>query len=291
MAQIVVVQPGQTDVVSSGPQFGVPYTLIGPDGTRAVFNAFEDPDYVGSLSDVTGLDSPEIREFSEDLVEDDGSTHSSFYYGRRPVVLEGQIDNRPSGPLSDLSTNVVRNLRMTRLTRATNAMRKDAVIRFAPEGGLEQQVSVRRQQPLRITGAFNKTFQAGMVAEDPRIYSAALREVIIAPNVSTLISNVGIADTHPSVTLFGPATNPIITNLATGEQVKLTYVLAAGAYLVLDFARKTVLLNGATSVYSSVDFVNTDWWTLLPGANTVSWTATATTTASSMRVNYRDAWI
>ena len=293
MADIIYLQPGLTTVVASGPQYGIPVTLVGPDGTRAVFNNPSDPDYVGMLTNITGMDSPEVRESAEDLVEEDGGQHGDFFYGRRPIVVEGMVDNRPLGPLAGMSETVVRNNRMTRLQRATNALRSDATMRWLPDGGNEQMVLVRRQQPLRISGGWNKSFQLALVSADYRIVSAALHETQFAPSASVLQSlrNVGTTSTLPVLTVFGPATNPTFYNFSAGGALVLNYALAAGHFITLDFAEKTATLDGVTNIYSAVDFVNSQWWPMVPGDNSIRWNATGTTGSSSLRVNWRDAWV
>lgn len=148
-----------------GVEYGAKYTLTGPDGTVAVFNDSTDPNYVGILSpESSGLDSPDVREDAQERTEDDGGIHGNFYYGRRPVVLQGTI----------IATSAVqRNERAEKLTRASNAMRSDATLKWKPAGATEEvQLTLRRQQPLRITKGFTKEFQVSLVAADARIYSA-----------------------------------------------------------------------------------------------------------------------
>lgn len=491
MTRIITLEPGATGFgVTSGPQFGVPFTVVGPDGTRAVFNNPADPDYVGFLTDVSGLDSAEVRENAEVVAGDDGGIHGDFFYGRRPIVFEGMIDNRPgtnhwaygnytevarnlvpnpgmeydsgltgwtrdtgttsamtrvstnkhsgtyamqltriagstgdvwastsltsrftvtpgsqwtasmwtygasnpkididwynaagsvigssiaaptgvattswqrttvtasapasavsavawvgaggvlasgtiladdvlfqAGSLTDyfdgttypatgglylsswagvahqsqsilysgqevpLSSNVVRNLRATKLQRAFNAMRRDTSIRWTPEGGIEQQITVRRQQPLRITGAFNKTFQAAVVAADYRIYSAALKEQRFSPNVSGVLTTLGSTSTMPVITINGPVTNPDIRNQSNGGITKLTYTLTSGNSIVIDYEAKTIKLNGTTNIYSAMDFPTSNWWELDPGPNTLLLNGTGT---GNMLVSWNDAWV
>lgn len=100
------------------------YKLVGPDGTVAVFNDPFDPNYVGALVDVSGLDSPEIREAASDLTQSDGGVHGDFYFGRRPIVLSGRVFGHASV--------LERNTRLDRAKRASNALRADAVLSWKP---------------------------------------------------------------------------------------------------------------------------------------------------------------
>lgn len=293
--------------VATGPQFGVTFILVGPDGTRAVFNNTTDADYVGMLTDVTGLDNPEVRESADNIVEGDGGVHGSFYYGRRPITLEGMIVN-PTSP-----TN--RNQKMTQLMRACNAMRSDALLTWTPTGGVQQAILVRKQQPLRISGTWQKTFQLSLVAADPRIYAYNPNTANVnAASVGTepgvgfdlafdmffptgtvlgqlFVSNNGNAVTYPVLTVEGPVTNPSITNVTTGETIALTYTLTAGESLVIDTLNHTVLLNNTTSRYGAVDFQNTQWWGLNPGTNELQFLSIASASPAQLVVTWRDAWL
>lgn len=107
------------------PRYSDKYVLIHPNGHRAVFNDPTDPFYVGMLSAVEGLESAEVRESADELVETDGGAHGNFWYGRRPVVLTGMIFGH--------ATVAERDARIARLTAACNLMRPHPT---RGEGGL-----------------------------------------------------------------------------------------------------------------------------------------------------------
>jgi hypothetical protein len=286
MTHVVVVGTGQSTVVPSGPQFGVKYVLVAPDGSRAVFNDPGDADYVGWLTDVVGLDSPEVRESADDLIGDDGGVHGEFFYGRRPIVLTGNIESRPS--------NAERNVRMTRLQRASNATRINATLSWAPEGGVEQIVAVRRQQPLRITGGYLKAFQLALVSANPRIYSAEIKQHIYAANDhDDIVANDGSMRTPPIIRVNGPATAIEIHNHTTGEFIVFAtaFALTAGQYVDIDFENRTVTKNDGTNQFGQLQFASTTWWELVPGDNEVALHATGTTGATTLVMTWQDAWI
>lgn len=153
--------------MSLGIEWAARYVLDLPGVQRAVFNDSTDADYVGALSpESSGLDSPEVREDAQDATEADGGIHGNFFYGRRPVILQGTI----------LATNATdRNTKVGKLLRASNAMRTDAILRWKPLGAPDEVfVSLRRQQPPRVTKGFVKDFLLPMVSADARIYSMTL---------------------------------------------------------------------------------------------------------------------
>lgn len=288
-------------------EYNVVYTLTGPDNTVAVFNDPTDPNYVGVLTEVTGLDSPDVRESADDLVQQDGGIHGDFYYGRRPVVLNGMIINPTSA--------ANRNTRMDLLMRASDAMRADSTLTWTPSGSVQQYIRVRRQQPVRVTGAWQKTFQVPLVAADPRVYSSALHTSSVvtsssptsagrsysksynlaysaaAPLGQLLVTNAGTSTTYPIIRVYGPGNNPKIYNFTTGQTIALTYSLGAGDWLTVDTLNHTVMLNDTSSRYSVVDFLNTSWWGLLPGVNDLRIAFDSYIAGSSLRVDWRDAWL
>lgn len=305
----------------SGPQYGVPYVLTGPDGTRAVFNDPTDPDYVGMLSNISGFDSPELRESADDLVEMDGGIHGDFWYGRRPFTMEGVIFGHASG--------AERNYRVVRLQQATNAMRGDLTLEWTPDGGVAQFITGRRQQPLRIEGPWNKTFQFAGVAADPRIYSQSLFtsqvdagaddgtigfgfdlsfdiDFGVAPVVGQIFAtNDGNTETFPIYTFTGPGVSPAVQNVTTGKTIAMLYTLAAGEALVVDTLNRTVSLGTLTSdasgtvvdpatlvtKYSALDFTNTDWGGLVPGSNDLRLSYFSSSAGAKLRVTWRNAWL
>lgn len=154
-------------VTPFGVETGILYRLTGPDGITVSFNDSSQADFVGFTEEVSGLDGPDTRESAELIVEGDGGIHGDFFHGRRPIVLSGIIDPNQIG--------AARNVLISNLLRATNAMRADATLSWTPTGGDPVAVKVRRQQPPRIAGQRLKTFQISLVAADPRLYGAAAR--------------------------------------------------------------------------------------------------------------------
>lgn len=286
---ITVASGGVDTSIPTGPEIGAPFVLTGPDGTRAAFNDITDRDYVGMLSDVTGLDAPDIRESADDLVQMDGGIHGNFYYGRRPITLSGMLLNPVS--IDD------RNRRMTKIMRAARGLRADATLQWTLSGGQEQFVKVRLQQGPRFEGAWQKTFLVGLVAADPRIYSTIFQtQLIDAVTGTATVTNNGNAPTWPYLVIHGSATNPIAANNSTGEIISLTTVLDANNTITLDTLNRTAILDNPStdfhdSIYSAVVFADTDWWAIQPGDNIIGLEGTSFGSGASLTVQWRDAWM
>ena len=81
-------------------------------------------------------------------------------------------------------------------------------------------------------------------------------------------------------------TNATITNETTGETLTITYTLGSGEYLEIDFAAKTVMLNGVASRYYAK---SVSWRELVAGSNSVRVTSGSGTGSASIR--WFDAWL
>ena len=273
-----------------GPALNDVYTLVAPDGSTAVFNDTTSGNYVGVLTDLTGLDSAEVRESAEDLTEADGGSHGNFFYGRRPIVLTGKVYGH--------ATIAARNVKLDKLMRASNAMRGDATLTWVsdPTGvAMSMFTFVRRQQPLRISGGWVKDFQLGLVSEYAMIYSTALRASgTIASGTSAALENQGSGEAYPVINLTGISTNPVVLNsTASPNQVLYTtgLSLASGETLQIDTLTHTATFTaGARNGQSGnryIDFGATvNWPRIARGSSTFGLSG-----GGSMTLSWRDTWV
>lgn len=288
-------------------QVGIPFEVIGPDGTRAVLNDRADPDFVGFLdpdSGIAGLDGATIRTEALDYVERDGGAHGDFYAGRMPFTLQGWLD---------WEGRVVTTQREDRLKRATKALRADGIFRWTPDGGEQRQVSFRRVDRPSISGRIQKRFQLSLESASHRIVAASESSVVIVAGAATgvigfaspirsplssapattgavVASNTGDEPAPPRMRLDGPITNPVIRNATTGEELELAITLAAGEWLAIDADGPDVLLNGTVDRYRAVQFPGSRWWNVQPGANDVRLLAAAYSTPAQLTVYWRNSW-
>lgn len=149
------------------PEASIPYKITGEDGTVAVLNDPADPNFVGYLNGedaLSGIDSPELRDSFAEMSETDGSWAGQSFYTRRPIVMNGKVI-----PVSAAD----RNAKLGRLMQACTARFADGTLSWTPSGSGGERVFLkfRTQLPFRAKGGFNKEFQIGLVANDPRIYS------------------------------------------------------------------------------------------------------------------------
>jgi hypothetical protein len=190
---------------------GAIYTLYNPaNGATAVFNDPTSGNYVGMLSDITGLDSPEIRESAEDLAQADGGTHGWFWAGRRPITITVSIFGH--------STIRDREIRMDRAKRASMALRGDSTLSWIPSptaqvgnpSYIPMFTLVRRQGPVRESGGWIKEMQIPLVSEFAPIYSVTQNTQTVAAAVGNTVENKGSWPAYPVFRIVGPTsvTNP-----------------------------------------------------------------------------------
>ena len=274
-----------------GIETGIEYEIIASDGFRASFNDSTDPDFIGYVEEITGLDGADVRESSELIVEGDGGRHFSFYHGRRPITL--------SGPINPSVFGLEANRNITRLLRATNALRTDAKLRWTATGGVPVEIAVRRSSSPRISGNRVKTYLVGLIAADPRIYSQTTNTLSgalalsggLATGGPLAVTNAGSTPTNPTLTVSGPISNPVFTNITTGKVLSLTTTIAASNSVTIDFGARTIVNQAGTSVYSTLNYTTSEWWNLASGTNSVKVTGTWTVAGGVFTVGWKDAWL
>lgn len=112
---------------------GAHYRLVNADGVEAFFNIPGNSENVGMLTELSGLDSPDVRESAQELVEADGGVHGNFYFGRRPFTMNGIVFGH--------STGVERTRRLDLARRASLALRGDSTLTFKPANRIENKVT------------------------------------------------------------------------------------------------------------------------------------------------------
>ena len=291
------------------PETNIPYELVGPDGTRAVFNDPTDVDHVGWLDgdNCTGLEAPNTREAADTVAEGDGGVHGTFYRDRRFPVLQGMLN--PNVDMTGL------NILEAKLKRASRALAADAVLTWQPTGQSARRMLLRRASgnSLQITGRRPKLFQLSMVAARSSTYSASENSQLIdasaisgeigltfplgfpltfnyATAAQILVVNQGDDYTPWRARIDGPMTNPRLFNNTTGQDLRVNITLGGGDTLWLDSDAHTVLLGGTADRYSTLDFASSSWWLLAPGSNDIRLLPTASSSPAAVTFYWRNAY-
>lgn len=227
--------------------------------------------------------SPDVRERSEPLPEDDGIVDMTIYYEPREGVISGKV--RAAGwddyytrrdqirRLFDLQVGLDHTFTVTLL----NGDVKNLIFRANGRLDVEQIGNVPSFQ-----------WSCDVRAADPRWYGT-LRSVTYDPLGTPLtgrsypkvypkdyggtgatagtINNAGGSSSPASLLIEGPWTNPWVVNDTTGVAVYTQGTsLVAADDLVIDTRLRTVTLNGVAAP-SLVDWARSRWLYLRSGAN------------------------
>lgn len=98
---------------------------------------------------------------------------------------------------------------------------------------------------------------------------------------TNIIVNNGIDSVNPTWIVPGPATNPTLTNITTGQTIVWEGSVAAGQTLTVDLNRQTAELGG-TNVFAQL---SGDWVKLAPGPNKLAYSATGATEGCRLEWN------
>jgi hypothetical protein len=115
------------------------------------------------------------------------------------------------------------------------------------------------------------------------------------PVTGTLITNLGGLPMHFTAQLYGSCTGPTLINDTLGQRMAFTSLLsvAAGSYVALDTRERTanLLSDPAQSQLGVMDLVNTTWWQLQPGANSIRFAPISSVAGSSALITYRQTYL
>jgi hypothetical protein len=101
------------------------------------------------------------------------------------------------------------------------------------------------------------------------------------------VINQGTLATLPLVTFTGPLINPTIANVTAGRTLAFNITLSDGQQLVVDFASRSVLLDGLVSRSYAIA-PGAAWWDIPPGSSDLKFTGDGGSGSAGGRV--RSAW-
>lgn len=258
---------------------------------------------------ILGLEFPNVRFSPYDKPGEHGSILPSSFYSGRTITINGRISgNTPSQYLLNRRTltNILRIL-LTSLNTPTPLL-----LQFLTLDGLSLQANcfLSKMPTLTDRSLNHGLFTIELFAEDPYLYDQNIQTntinmpsgggatyPVIYPVTyaaktggQLTLNNAGDADTYPIITLYGPLTSPIINNVTLGTTFVVNLTLNSGDVLVIDMAKKTMVLNGITNAMQYFNLNNT-WLTLQPGNNLFSLSSSLSSDSGYMTVSFRNAYI
>ncbi|MGH3693233.1 MAG: hypothetical protein ACRDRX_04405 [Pseudonocardiaceae bacterium] len=117
-----------------------------------------------------------------------------------------------------------------------------------------------------------------------------------SPVTGTIITNLGALPMHFTARLYGSCNGPSLISDTLGKQMTFlsTFAVAAGTYIELDTRERTAnrLSSPADSQLANMDLVNTTWWQLQPGQNSIRFVpGSGVVAGSSALITYRQTYL
>ena len=103
------------------------------------------------------------------------------------------------------------------------------------------------------------------------------------------MTNCGNTPATPTISIAGPAINPVVTNDTSGEKLSLNLTLVAGDVITIDCFKRTVIQGASTNRMASV-VTGSKFWSLAPGATALRFSADAYDVGTAT-ITFRDAFI
>lgn len=255
------------------------------------------------------LGFPTPREIVSDDVDQDGTQDFTTFFGSRIVKLECSVHDAPGTTKHQLFE--------TLRSMCIPSHRPQLLVQC--DGWAQQRILTMRGTPAScVVSSKHATFLEASVGwvVPTGIMLGLGSELVIAPTQASAtgrsyprsypwnytpgsLSNMATATNAGNepwgwvAKFYGQATNVTITNRATGDTMVLNYNIPDGHYVQFDSRAKTALLDNSptSSVFGSIDFTQSSWWTLSPGDNTISVTAQSSDTSAVCYFDFWSAWV
>jgi hypothetical protein len=266
--------------------------------------------YSGYVVQSLDLGDAATRAVVQDAPDTDGTIDTTAYFGARSVTMSVALVPKLSGQSKEL---------MRRRLRAFTHPKLRPYLYMQFDGQAEQRIMLRR-------GAFSNIVQnnamAPVVVQFVAPYGVIQSSVLHVANANASasgteggrtydktydktytggavtgqvqVSNLGNADAHPLIRIYGPCTDPVVFNDTTGQRLAFTgLTILVGEFLEIDTRAKTVFYNGVStdSRYSKFNFTTSQWWTLGPGVSLVRFLPATGSPPSNAEINWRDTWL
>lgn len=224
---------------------------------------------LNALRTVSSLDIEQTDPFSSNVFTNDG--YVPYMWGDASGNLSKQLFVKPLYVMAAESTKQGYVVPFTIFCKV-----KDPTI----YGGTLKVASTINGTPGGTTGSAAYSFQF------PIVYGATYY------TVSATATNNGTVATYPqSIDIYGPVTNPIITNGATGEFLNVGVTLNSSSdHLQIQYGKDylAVTLNGINSLNKVSN--DSTYFKIQPGGNGVSLTGSSIASGSYATVTYYDGY-
>lgn len=193
-------------------------------------------------------------------------------------------------------------------------------LKYEYEGGVKEIKAISEQAPIYPGGKENRTtiFQRGLInllcpnpfwtddyeeSKEIATWIGGLSFPLVLPSIfanrgpkKKNIINVGDVETPVTIIFKGPATNPKVANLSTGEFIKVNRTLISSDKLIINTAfgnKRVEIEDGAgnrTNVFNWIDLDST-FWQLQVGDNIIEYSSDNQVEPAEVYIKYRNRYV
>jgi hypothetical protein len=181
---------------------------------------------------------------------------------------------------------------------------------------VERKIRVRGASLALPMGPLPWSAQLGWVAPNPTFEEVTPQSVTLAPQGqpsggmsfpmsfpmsfdpglvpgAALITVGGTVPVSPVIDVYGPCSDPLVRVVNTGAQVRLRGDIAAGDFVRIDTAARTILRNNDPnySVYGQLDFASSSWPRLPVGQVQVVFSPASSSGACQAVLRWSNRWL
>lgn len=274
--------------------------LITADYQREYRGLLMGPGTVFTIISEEGLlGNAEVRSNDKARGEGHGDFMGQDTHGGRRITVQMTIDTSPGSTVEATIANL-----MARFQVAIRDGFLEYPYVFQRPGKGKRRVNARPRRSAVVSDYDTARGLAKAVFElyctDPRVYSNTLSTATItigtganSQSGSATMNGTFSDGSPPVLRIDGPFTNPIITNASDGSKaVRLTCTVAGGQHVLIDTNAKTVQYWNGSAYLDRYEWINADsrWFTLYPGANSISYNRSGGGSSSLLTISWRDAW-
>lgn len=275
-------------------------------GVTIPFNSGSAADDYGidwRMAKLEGWDSPDLDEGADDRAGQDGLWDTENFFGGRTLTVEGVL-TAPSYELREAADY-----------RLRQAVPRNRLVQFTLNETTPKWVYCRRSGRLMVRPVTEtiSEYSLSLLAPDPRKYGGGLVQATLTVATATgglappwtppvlipaqvgadtaTVTNSGIYDSQPVITIRGPGSGISIINYATGLRLAYDLTLGTSDYLVVDTAAGAALLNGTALRAPATGSCVTSKFVIATGDNLLRILGTLTgATAPTATVAFYSAW-
>jgi hypothetical protein len=256
------------------------------------------------MQTIDGWDSPDLPEAAEARPSQDGLWDALNYYGGRQITIGGKLTAPSYAAREDAEY------------RLRQIVARDRLVPFTVNETTPKWVSARRSGRLMVRPLTDtiSEFSINLLCPDPRKYGLTpvtatlsvasgtgglappwtppvlLPASTTAPNQATM-TNSGIYESPPTITIRGPGSGIEVHNFTTGRHLAYALTLGPADYILVDVASGVGLLNGSAIRAPAPGSSVTGQFLMEPGDNLMRIFGTLTdVTQPSADITFYPAW-